>query len=172
MSSVIIAINNFLSTKPCMVLSTINFLSRVHLFPAVYGTNYITKHTTVLLACIMASELVSLYTPTIIVYNSTVVYSQYLALLGNTYTNRQRPRIIFLVISRMLIRRFKVSSQAHSYSMLSFHYLLHWRDSNAPRHNRHSDPQDPIMRQTWIPKQHSVRLRSKSKTTFVQRSME
>ena len=65
-----------------MDLSTIPFLSRVQPLP-----NNVTNNTVELLVRIMATDIVPMCTPVIIIYDSAVVHSQHLALLYNTYTN-------------------------------------------------------------------------------------
>ena len=84
-------------------LPTIPLLPRVQLLPAAYGTNNVTNNTVKLLARILACELLPVNTSMIIIYDSVVVHSQYLALLGTTFTNRQRTRTVFPAISRMLV---------------------------------------------------------------------
>ena len=63
-----------------------------------------------LLARIMACELLPENTPVIIFYDSTVVHSQHVTLLGHSYTNRQRTRSVFPVISRMFAQRLEATS--------------------------------------------------------------
>ena len=74
-----------------------------------YGTNNVTNNTAELLARILACGLISPHTPTIIIYISTVVYSQYMVLVGITFTHRQLTRTMFPIISRMLAQRVEES---------------------------------------------------------------
>ena len=53
----------------------------------------------------MTCELISAHTPTIIIYDSTIVDSQHLALLRITFTNRQRTRTVFPAINIKLTQR-------------------------------------------------------------------
>ena len=109
-SVTITALNNTHPTRPWMDLPTIPLLSRVQPLPAAYGTNNVTNNTVELLARIMACELLPADTPAIIIYDSTVVHSQHIALLGHSYTNRQRTRSVFPAISRMLAQRLEATS--------------------------------------------------------------
>ena len=70
-----------------MDLPTIPLLSRVQPLPAAYGTNNVTNNTAELLARIMACDLLPADTPAIVIYDSTVVHSQHIALLRHSYTN-------------------------------------------------------------------------------------
>ena len=83
-------------------LHTMPLLSRVQPLPAVYGTNNITNYTVEPLVRILACGLLPVHTPVIILYDSTIVYSQHLALLINTYMNRQRIRTMFPEIIQIL----------------------------------------------------------------------
>ena len=58
----------------------------------------------------MACELLPEDTPAIIIYDSTVVHSQHIALLGHSYTNRQRTWSVFPAISRMLTQQLEATS--------------------------------------------------------------
>ena len=98
-SVTITAINNTHTTKQWPELPTIPLLSRVQPPPIAYGTNDVMNNTTELLARGMAYDLLPIDTPPIIVYDSTVVYIQHLALIGTIYTNRQRIRTVFSAIS-------------------------------------------------------------------------
>ena len=92
-----------------MDLSTKALLSRVQPRPAAYGNNNVTNNTAELLTRVTANELVPLSTPVIIIYDSAVVHSQHPALLGSTYTTRQRTRTVFPAIRRMLAQRLEAS---------------------------------------------------------------
>jgi len=109
-SVTITAINNSHPTKPWMDLPTIPLLSRVQPLPAAYGTNDVTNNTAELLARVLACELLPHDYPAIVIYDSTVVHSQHLALFGKSYTNRQRTRTIFPAISRMLAQRLEATN--------------------------------------------------------------
>jgi len=109
-SVTITALNNSHPTRPWVDLPTIPLLSRVQPLPAAYDTNNVTNNTAELLARIMACELLPADTPAIIIYDSTVVHSQHIALLGHSYTNRQCTRYVFPVISRMLAQRLEATS--------------------------------------------------------------
>ena len=109
-SVTITVINNSLPTTPWMDLPTIPLLSRVQSLPATYGTNNVTNNIAELLARVMACELLPENTPAIVIYDSAIVYSLHLALLEHTYTNRQRTRTVFPVISRMLAHRLEAIS--------------------------------------------------------------
>ena len=71
-----------------MHLPTIPILSRVQPLPAAYGTNNVTNNTAELLARILVCELIPPHTPVIIIYDSIVVHSQHMYLVGTTSTNR------------------------------------------------------------------------------------
>ena len=94
-SVTITAIDNSYSTTQWMDLPTIPLLSHVHPLPATYGTNNVTNNTPELLARIMTYKFLPVKTLAIIVYDSVVVHIQHLALLGHTYTNKQRTRTVF-----------------------------------------------------------------------------
>ena len=93
-----------------MDLPTIPLLSRVQSLPSAYDTNNVTNNTVELLARIMAYELLPDNIPAIIIYDSTVVYSQHIALLGHIYTKRQHARFVIPAISRMLAQRLEATS--------------------------------------------------------------
>ena len=78
--------------------------------PPTYGTNNVTNNTVELLLRVLACELLPHDTPAIVIYDSTVVDSQHLALFGTSYINRQRTRTVFLAISRMLAQRLEVTN--------------------------------------------------------------
>ena len=101
-SVTIIAINSSHPTKQRMDISIIPLLFRVQPLPTAYGTNNVTNNTAELLARILAYELLPHDTPAIIIYESTVVHSQHLAIFDTSYTNRQRTRTIFPTIIRIL----------------------------------------------------------------------
>ena len=110
-ASVTIAVlNNSHPTQQWIDLPTVPLLSRVQPLPAAYGTNNVTNNTAELLARIMACDLLPADTPAIVIYDSTVVHSQHLALLGHSYTNRQYARSVFPAISRMLAQRLEATS--------------------------------------------------------------
>ena len=67
---------------------TVLILFQVQLLPTIYSTNTVTYSTAKLFAYIMAREIVLSRTPTIIIYESMVVHSQHLALIGQSCTNR------------------------------------------------------------------------------------
>ena len=94
----ITAINNCHPTKRWMDLPTIPLLSRVQPLPTAYGTNNVINDTAELLTRVLACELLPHDTPTIVIYDSTVVHSQRLVLFGTSYTNRQRTRTYFPAI--------------------------------------------------------------------------
>ena len=108
-SIIIIAINNSHLVKPWMDLPTIRLLSRVQPLPTTYGTNNAINNTAKLLERVMVYEITPLNTPVIIVYDSTVVYSQHLVLIGTTYTNRKHTRIVFQAINRMLAQQLEAT---------------------------------------------------------------
>ena len=93
-SVTITTINNSHPTTQWMDLPIIPLLSRVQPLPAAYGTNNVTNSTAEILTRVMACELLPENTPAIIIYDSAIFHSQYLALLGHTYTNRQRTRTV------------------------------------------------------------------------------
>ena len=109
-SVTITAINNSHPTTPWMDLPTISLLSRVQPLPTAYGTNNVTNNTAELLARVLACELLPRDFPAIVIYDSTVVHSQHLALFGKSYINRQRTRTVFPAISRMLAQRLEVTN--------------------------------------------------------------
>ena len=111
-----------------MGLPIILLLTRVQLLPAAYSTNNTTNNTVELLARVMACELLPLNRPTIVIYDSDVVHSQHLALLGYQYTNCQRTRIVFPAISRMLAQRLETTSPHLPRDTLS-------RSNDSPAHN-------------------------------------
>ena len=76
-------------------LSTILLLLRVQPLPVAYSTNNTTNNTAKLLSRILLCEFLPIHTPVTIVFDSVVVHIQYLSLLSNTYTNRQRTRMVF-----------------------------------------------------------------------------
>ena len=92
-----------------MHLPTIPILSRVQSLSAAYSTNNVTNNTAELLARILACELIPSHTPATIIYDSAVVHSQHMALVGTTSTHRQFTCTVFPVISRMLTQRLKTS---------------------------------------------------------------
>ena len=92
-----------------MDLLTIPLLSRVQPLLAAYVTNNITNNTAKLLARVMACELLPLNTPAITIYDSAVVHSQHIALLGHTCTNRQRTRTVFPAINWMFAQRLEAT---------------------------------------------------------------
>ena len=108
-SVTITAINNSTPTSDWRNLPTIPILSRVQPLPAAYGTNNVTNNTAELLARVLACELIPPHTPAIIIYDSAVVHSQHLALVGTTSTHRQLTRSVFPAISRMLAQRLEAS---------------------------------------------------------------
>ena len=108
-SVTITAINNSTPSRNWMHLPIIPIISRVQPLPAAYGTNNVTNNTAELLARILACELIPPHTPAIIMYNSAVVYSQHMALVGTTSTHRQLTRTVFPIISRMLAQRLEAS---------------------------------------------------------------
>ena len=91
-----------------MDLPTIPLLSHVQPLPTTYGTNKVTNNTTELLVRVLAYELLPRDYSAIFIYDSIVVHSQYLALFGKSYTNRQRTRTVFPAISRILAQRLEV----------------------------------------------------------------
>ena len=93
-----------------MDLTKIPLLSRVQPLPTAYGTNNVTNNTAELLARVLTYEFLPHDTPTIIIYDSTVVHIQHLALFGTSYTNRQRTRTVFPAISRMLAQRLEATN--------------------------------------------------------------
>ena len=93
-----------------MDLPTIPLLSRVQPLPTVYGTNNVINDTAELLTRVLACELLPHDTPTIVIYDSTVVHSQRLVLFGTSYTNRQRTRTYFPAIIWMLAQRLKATN--------------------------------------------------------------
>ena len=101
-SVTIIAINSSHPTRQRMDISIIPLLFRVQPLPTAYGTNNVTNNTTELLARVLAYELLPHDTPAIVIYDSTVVHSQHLAIFDTSYTNRQRTRTIFPTIIQML----------------------------------------------------------------------
>ena len=100
-----------------MHLPTISIISRVQPLLAAYGTNNVTNNTAELLTHILECELIPPRTPAIIVYDSTVVHSQHMALVGATSTYRHFTRTVFPATSRMLAQRLEVSQT----STLSHH---------------------------------------------------
>ena len=108
-SVTITAINNSNPSRNWMNLPTIPILSRVQPLPAAYDTSNVTNNTAEILARILACELVPPHTPTIIIYDSVVVHSQHMSLVGNTSTNRQLTQTVFPVISRILTQRLEAS---------------------------------------------------------------
>ena len=92
-----------------MYLPIIPILSRFQPLPAAYGTNNITNNTAELLARILACELIPPHTPAIIIYDSVVVHSQHISLVGNTSTNRKLTRTVFPAISCILAQRLDAS---------------------------------------------------------------
>lgn len=121
-SFTIATINNLHPFKPWMDLLTIPLLSRVQPLPAAYRTNNDTNNTAELLARIMVYELLPLKTPVIIIYDFTVVHSQHLAMIGNTYTNRQRSRTAFPAISKILAQRLEATTIVTSHSPTYRHH--------------------------------------------------
>ena len=115
-SFTIAAINNSHPFKPWMDLLPIPLLFRVQPLPAAYGTNDDTNNTAEILARIMVYALLPLETPFIIIYDFTVVHSQHLAMIGDTYTNRQRSRTAFPAISQMLAQQFEATTTVTSHS--------------------------------------------------------
>ena len=97
-------------TTPWMDLPTIPLLSHVQPLPAAYDTNNATNNTAELLVRVMACKLLPEHTLAIVIYDSAIVHSQHLALLGHTYTNRQRTRMAFPAISWMLAQRLEETS--------------------------------------------------------------
>ena len=93
-----------------MDLPTIPLLSHVQPLPAAYDTDNATNNTAELLVRVMACKLLPEHTLAIVIYDSAIVHSQHLALLGHTYTNRQRTRMAFPAISRMLAQRLEETS--------------------------------------------------------------
>ena len=91
-------------------MPTIPLLARVQTLPTAYDTNNVTNNTAKLLARVMACELLPENTPAIFIYDSAIVHSQHLALLGHTYTNRQRTRTVFPAISWILAQRLEAIS--------------------------------------------------------------
>ena len=108
-SITITAINNSTPSRNWMHLPTIPILSRVQSLPAAYSTNNVTNNTAELLARILACELIPSHTPATIIYDSAVVHSQHMALVGTTSTHRQLTRTVFPTISRMLAQRLEAS---------------------------------------------------------------
>ena len=106
-SVTITAINNSNPSRNWMNLPTIPILSRVQPLPAAYDTSNVTNNTAEILARILACELVPPHTPTIIIYDSVVVHSQHMSLVGNTSTNRQLIQTVFPAISRILTQRLE-----------------------------------------------------------------
>ena len=109
-SVTITAINNSHPTKQWMDLPIIPLLSRVQPLPTVYGINDVTNNTAELLVRVLACELLPIDTPAIVIYDSTVVHSQYLALFGTSYTNRQQTFTVFPTISLMLAQRLEATN--------------------------------------------------------------
>ena len=137
-SVTITTLNNSHPTQQWMDLPTIPLLSRVQPLPPAYNTNNVTNNTAELLLRIMACELLPANTPAIIIYDSTVVNSQHIALLGQSYTNRQRTRSVFPAISRMLAQRLEATSPQlpvgvpqddHSITVTKTTHLLSWTRS-------------------------------------------
>ena len=92
-----------------MHLPTIPILSRVQPLLAAYETNNVTNNTAEILARILACELIPPHTSAIIIYDSAVVHSQHMTLVGTTSTHRHLTRTVFPAISRMLAQRLKAS---------------------------------------------------------------
>ena len=99
-----------------VLVVVIPLLFRVQPLPAAYGTNDDTNNTAEILARIMVYALLPLETPFIIIYDFTVVHSQHLAMIGDTYTNRQRSRTAFPAISQMLAQQFEATTTVTSHS--------------------------------------------------------
>ena len=115
-ASVMVTVNN--NSHPFQSwteIPTIPLLSRVQPLPAAYGTNNVTNNTVELLARILAYELIPANMPAVIIYDSAVVHSQYLALMTNTCTNRQRTRTVFPAISRILAQRLATTQLANNH---------------------------------------------------------
>ena len=156
-SVTISAINNSHPTKQWMDLPTIPLLSRVQPFPTAYGTNNVTNNTVELLIRVLSCELLPHNTPAIVIYDSTVIHSQHLALFGTSYTNRQRTRTVFPAISRMLAQRLEATD-------------VHANPPSLPIHDDHNSPvndtptiMEYVIQQinkmapcgkTWIPSKH------------------
>ena len=86
-SVTITAINNSTSSSNWIHLPTIPIISREQPLPAAYDTNNVTNNTAELLARILACELIPPHIPAIIIYDSAVVHTQHLALVGTTSTH-------------------------------------------------------------------------------------
>ena len=72
----------------------------------------ITNNTAELLARILTCDIIPANMPAIIIYDSTVVYSQHFALLTDACTNRQRTRTVLPDISHMLAQRLAATQPA------------------------------------------------------------
>ena len=140
-----------------MNLPTMPLLSRVQPLPVTYGTHNVTNNMAELLTRIMACELLPKNTPVIVIYDSTIVHIQHIALLGHSYTNRQRTRSVFPATSRILAHRLEATS-----SRLPIGIPRH---DNTPYRLRDDTPIliDSILAQihklnpcgkTWIPHKH------------------
>ena len=156
-SVTITAINNYHPTKKWMDLPTIPLLSRVQPLPPTYGTNNVTNNAAELLVRVLACELLPHDNPAIVIYDSTVVDSQHLALFGASYTNRQRTRTVFPAISQMLAQRLEVTNVRANPPTLPTH-----DDHNSPGDDTPTIEESVIQQimkmypcgKTWIPSKH------------------
>ena len=80
----------------------------------------------------MACELLPANTPAIIIYDSTVVHSQHITLLGHSYTNRQRTRSVFPAISRMLAQRLEATSSRILVDMSQNDHSITCNEADTP----------------------------------------
>ena len=115
-----------------MDLPTISLLSHVQPLPAAYDTNNVTNNTAELLSQIMACELLPENTPAIIIYDSTVVHSQHITLIGHIYANRKRIRSVFPEISRMLAQRLEATSQQLPIGVFQQDHSITYNEDDTP----------------------------------------
>ena len=109
------------------------------------------------LAWVLACDILPHDTLSIVIYDSTVVDSQHLALFGTSYINRQRTRTVFLAISRMLAQRLEVTNVRANPPILPTH-----DDHNSPGDDTPTIEESVIQQimkmypcgKTWIPSKH------------------